>query len=242
MTAPLPATGPLSIGQIADEFTGTAPHSLGEYYRKSVTTAQLQSSFVRTDDVTYVHTSTSNSNIPLEGSGLPIRISQFRGALRYSFVEYNWGGTEGWAFFINQTGWYATSGGRWNQRWAYPIFNFTPITNIRVVIPSYQLGVLGQRDDYHGYPRFDDADWTESAYPGFRVINSSGTTLVETVALAGPTQNQAVYASTDQSVVLLPAGGNYTVEAVVEGFSDAEGSIGDPYVYFPPVTVYSSND
>ena len=32
---PLPATGPISLGQIAAEFGGTAPHSLSEYYGKA---------------------------------------------------------------------------------------------------------------------------------------------------------------------------------------------------------------
>jgi hypothetical protein len=70
MAIKAPGTGPLSIGEIATEFGGTAPHSLGEYYRGGGLVPLPIS---------------ANPGVPTSGQ---ISISDFYGARNATIVTY----------------------------------------------------------------------------------------------------------------------------------------------------------
>lgn len=74
---PIKLSGSLTISDIVAEFGGTAPHDISDYYRGG--------GLVPNKNV--------NSNIPLAGSGQPIKFGQFYGATKIIEMTYSlWGG------------------------------------------------------------------------------------------------------------------------------------------------------
>lgn len=74
---PIKTSGPLTVSDIVAEFGGTPPYDIGDYYRGG--------GLVPNKNV--------NSNIPLAGSGQPIKFGQFYGATKIIEMTYSmWGG------------------------------------------------------------------------------------------------------------------------------------------------------
>jgi hypothetical protein len=74
---PIKLSGSLTISDIVAEFGGTAPYDIGDYYRGGGV----------------VPNKNVNSNIPLAGSGQPIKFSQFYGATKIIEMAFSmWGG------------------------------------------------------------------------------------------------------------------------------------------------------
>lgn len=74
---PIKTSGSLTISDIVAEFGGTAPYDIGDYYRGGGV----------------VPNKNINSQIPLAGSGQPIKFSQFYGASKIIEMSYSlWGG------------------------------------------------------------------------------------------------------------------------------------------------------
>jgi hypothetical protein len=74
---PIKTSGPLTVSDIVAEFGGTPPYDIGDYYRGGG----------------LVPNKNINSQIPLAGSGQPIKFGQFYGASKIIEMTYSlWGG------------------------------------------------------------------------------------------------------------------------------------------------------
>ena len=236
----IPATN-IKFSDLQTEFGGSNPISLSEYYRDSTkTTASLQDSSTNMSGTTNVHSSTSNANIPvipIAPATTPIKLSQFNGAREYAINNYSYAGTGGLIYFVSANGFSSVGSGSWATRYRLDnVANFTVPYRGRLRVDSVYMAVQGYYDSGGVY---DDTDFSEVGYPGYRIRDGSGNEIVNVIGgISQTSSNDPVSVTTSVAIVNLPneaVGVTYYLDIFCEGYTGV--SANPPYVQFGEIYI-----
>jgi len=211
----------IKFSDLQTEFGGTNPISLSEYYRDPTrTTAYLQDNGLNQSATSRPHNSSSNSSVPTTGE---IKLSNFNGSREYAVTSYSYAGTGGLINFVNSNGFTAVTGGLWDTRYRLDnVFNFTVPYKGRIKISPVTFGVQGY---YDSGGQYDDTDYSEVAYPGFRMRDSNGVEYFNVVGGVGPTYSNSEETATYNGGASLIAQSLVGVTLYIDIF--CEGYIGE---------------
>lgn len=183
--------------------------------------------WVNIGKITAPHASATNANIPTTGE---IKLSQFNGSKEYALTSYSYAGTGGLIYFVNDNGFTAVTGGLWSTRYRKDnVFSFVVPYKGRIRIESVTLGVQGY---YDAGGQYDDTDYSEVAYPGFRIRDGSGNEIFSVVGGITPTYDNSTTTTTTSittgSLAQASVGVTYYIDIFCEGYIGA--SANPPYV------------
>jgi hypothetical protein len=218
----------VKMSDIQNEFGGTNPISISEYYRDVLLTPEnLQ------DEQRFVTGSqqpinlSSNASIPLLGT---IRIGNFRGTRGYVLNSVNYGGTGGRVYVPpDYPGWpyngiiFSNIGGNISSyaRYGRVVHSFSISENllpVRLRIePVLNIIIQGW---FRSGGLFGDNDFSYIGNPGYRITDPGGSVLIETYAPASPNSYDNLSLSLSAQTVVLSDPGTYNLTIFAEAMYD----------------------